>query len=51
MFRQEAKVVVHLTDSEYRLARECLMNMRNKLLAEGKCADPVNELLIMLMSA
>jgi hypothetical protein len=50
MSRREPKVVIRLTDSEYRLARERLMNMRNKLLAEGKCADPVNELLIMLMT-
>jgi hypothetical protein len=35
MFRRETKVVIRLTDSEYRLARECLMNMRNKLLADS----------------
>jgi hypothetical protein len=50
MFNRERKVVLQLTDDEYRLARECLMNLRNKLLAQGKCADPVNELLIMLMT-
>jgi hypothetical protein len=50
MFRRENKVILQLNDAEYRLARECLMSLRNKLLAEGKCAEPVNELLVMLMT-
>jgi hypothetical protein len=50
MFKCERKVVLQLSSDEYRLARECLLNLRNRLLAQGKCADPVNELLMLLMT-
>ena len=50
MFKREKKVCLELTDGEYRLVRKCLMDWRNKLTKQGKCADPVNELLAKLMA-
>ena len=50
MFKREKKVWIELTDEEYRLVHECLMDWRNKLTKQGKCADPVNELLAKLMA-
>ena len=40
MFKREKKVCLELTDEEYRLVRKCLMDWRNKLTKQGKCADP-----------
>ena len=50
MFKREKRVFLHLTDDEYRLVRKCLMDWRNKLTAQGKCAEPVNELLAKLLA-
>lgn len=50
MFKREPRVALHLNAAEYRLVRECLMHWRNKLTAQGKYAEPVNELLAKLMA-
>ncbi len=50
MFGREKKVYLQLTDDEYRLVRKYLMDWRNKLTAQGRNAEPVNELLIKLMA-
>ena len=50
MFKREKNVYLELTDKEYRRLREYLMDWRNKLTKQGKCADPVNELLAKLMA-
>lgn len=50
MFKREKKVCLELTDGEYRLIRKCLMDWRNKLTAQGRSAEPVNELLAKLMA-
>ena len=50
MFKREKRVFLQLTDDEYRLVRKCLMDWRNKLTKQGKCSDPVNELLAKLMA-
>ena len=50
MFKREEKVYLELTDREYRLVRKYLLDWRNKLTKQGKCADPVNELLAKLMA-
>lgn len=50
MFKREKRVFLQLTDDEYRLIRKCLMDWRNKLTAQGRSAEPVNELLAKLMA-
>lgn len=50
MFKRKKRVYLQLTDDEYRLLRNYLMDWRNKLTAQGRCAEPVNELLIKLMA-
>lgn len=37
-----------LSAAEYRLPLHCLLYWRNKLLAQGTCVDPIDELLIRL---
>ncbi|MCI8595167.1 MAG: hypothetical protein HFF09_07965 [Oscillospiraceae bacterium] len=49
MFKRPKEVVLTLTSRERRLLQDCLLRWRNQLIAEGKCADPVNELLEKLM--
>lgn len=48
LFRKEKKCYVILNDRELRLAKYALLQFRNKLLAEGKPAEDVNELLLKL---
>ncbi|MEY8318090.1 hypothetical protein AALB19_12370 [Oscillospiraceae bacterium 50-58] len=50
MFKREKRVYLQFTDDEYRLVRKCLMDWRNKLTAQGRSAEPVNELLAKLMA-
>ena len=38
MFKREKKVYLELTDAERRLVRMYLMNLRNKLTAQGRWA-------------
>ena len=37
---------LRLTNSEYRLIIQCLLNFRNKLLTQGKYTDGVDEVII-----
>ena len=48
LFRKEKKYYVILSDRELRLAKYALLQIRNKLLTEGKPAEDVNELLLKL---
>ena len=45
---REKKRVLTVNLAEYRLLWDTLLQLRNRLLQEGRCADPVNELLIKL---
>lgn len=45
---KQQKVKLVLTDEEYRLILYLLAEYRNKLIAEGKYTDLVNELLLKL---
>lgn len=44
--RKEEKYRLSLTDKEYRLLLDCLMIRRNKLLAEGRYTDAIDEVLL-----
>ena len=48
---KQQKRILFLRTAEYRLALHGLLHFRNKLLQQGKYADPVNELLIKLQKA
>ena len=45
------KRILVLSQSEYRLMLQGLLNFRNKLIEQGRYADPVNELLKKLQKA
>lgn len=45
---KQQKRILTLTPIEYRLAIHGLLHFRNKLIQQGRYADPVNELLIKL---
>ncbi len=48
MFRRERKVIVEVSSAEYRLILASLLALRNMLISEGRCTDPVDELLMKL---
>lgn len=50
MFKSKSKVYLTLSANEYTRLRNYLLGWRNKLLAQGRCADPVDELLIKLIA-
>lgn len=43
---RKQKYYLRLTNSEYRLIIQCLLNFRNKLLSQGKYTDGVDEVII-----
>ena len=45
------KRILVLSQSEYRLMLQGLLHFRNKLIEQGRYADPVNELLMTLQKA
>lgn len=50
MFRHRAeKRIVELSPEQVRLAKYALLGFRNKLLAQGKPTEDVNELLLKIM--
>ena len=50
MFRRKKdKRMVELNPEELRLAKHALLEFRNKLIAEGKPTEDVNELLLKIM--
>lgn len=48
LFRKEKKCYVTIGDRELRLVKYALLQFHNKLLAEGKPTEDVNELLLKL---
>lgn len=49
LFFRGKKYYVTLNDREVRLAKYALFHFRNKLIAQGKPADDVNDLLIRIL--
>lgn len=49
MFRRRQKVVVEVTHTELRMIRDSLLALRNRLIAEGRYTDAVDDLLVLLM--
>ena len=49
LFFRERKYYVTLNDREVRLAKYALFHFRNKLIAQGKPTDDVNDLLIRIL--
>ena len=47
--RKNDKRIVELNPEELRLAKHALLEFRNKLIAEGKPTEDVNELLLKIM--
>ena len=45
---REKRTKLRLSDAEYRLLLYSLVHWRNKLLTQGACVDPIDELLIRL---
>lgn len=45
---REKRTKLRLSDTEYRLLLHSLVHWRNKLLAQGTCVEPIDELLIRL---
>ena len=43
---RKQKYYLQLTNVEYRIIIQCLLNHRNKLIAQGKYTDGVDELII-----
>ena len=46
MRKREKQVLLILSDHEYRLLLYCLIDFRNKLIAENRYTDAVDELLL-----
>jgi len=49
MFKHTPEVCLTLSDDEYRLLRDVMLSWRNKLVAQGRNADPVNKLIAKLI--
>ena len=49
MFRRETRYYVEITAPECRLLRNCLLALRNRLIAEGRYTDAVDDLLLKLL--
>lgn len=45
MFKRKERVFLQVDDREYRLIQACLLRWRNKLVAQGRDAGPINDLL------
>lgn len=45
---REKRTKLRFSDAEYRLLLHSLVHWRNKFLAQGRCAEPIDELLIRL---
>jgi len=44
------KIYLHLTDEEFTMIRDCLLNWRNKLIATGHYTDAIDDLLPKFMA-
>ena len=47
----QKKYHIYLDDFERRVVVNCLNEMRNRLLSEGKYSDPVDEILLKVIDA
>ena len=45
---REHRRILTLEPDEYRILLRCLIHFRNALIAEGKCTDAVDELVLKL---
>ena len=50
MFKRQKKVILRVTDDEYRLMVKSMVALRNKLIEEGRYTDCVDELLVKLLA-
>ena len=50
MFKRQKKYCISVTPDEYRLMVQSMVFLRNKLIAEGRYTDFIDELLIKLMA-
>ena len=50
MFKRKEKVFLQVDEAEYRLIQTCLLRWRNKLITQGRYADPINDLLCKLLT-
>ena len=50
MFKRKKKVVVEVTSHELRMILESLLDLRNRLVQEGRYTDPVDEMLAKLLA-
>lgn len=50
MFKRKKNVFLQVDDTEYRLICDSLLRWRNKLLAQGRYADPIDDLLCKLFT-
>ena len=44
---RKQKYYLHLTNTEHRFIIQCLLDLRNRLLSQGKYTDGVDEVIIM----
>lgn len=50
MFGRKKKIQLRLSDADYRMIRDCLLEWRNKLIAEGHYTDAIDEVLPLFMA-
>ena len=50
MFKRQKKYCISVTPAEYRLMVQSMVFLRNKLIAEGRYTDCVDELLMKLLA-
>ena len=50
MFKRQKKVVLRVTDTEYRLMVASMVALRNKLISEGRYTDCIDEMLLKLLA-
>ena len=48
MFKRESKVAIEISHADYRLIVESLIQLRNRLIEEGRFTDAVDEMLLNL---
>ena len=50
MFKRKKKVLLRVTETEFRLMVKSMVALRNKLIEEGRYTDCVDELLVKLLA-
>lgn len=51
LFNREKKYYLSLNQDEYRLCIECLIDLKNNLIKQGKYTDAVDDILIKLLNS